>query len=77
VTRCDLNWALSSAATFYEERNPDNSKPDGVITVDLDDYRIPIVFVEVKREVGEGGCDPSAQVSLSMRRSWIHSSVSY
>ncbi|KAI9431857.1 hypothetical protein H4582DRAFT_2198395, partial [Lactarius indigo] len=31
--------------------------------------------LEVKREIGEGGCDPTTQVGLSMRRSWIHESV--
>jgi hypothetical protein len=65
------------AAPIHEEQNPDNTKPDGVIMVQLGDTCIPYVFIELKRELGEGGCDPTSQASLTMRRSWIHASVSY
>jgi hypothetical protein len=64
-------------APVHEDRNPDNTKPDGVIKVKLGDIHVPYVFLELKREIGEGGCDPTSQVSLSMRRSWIHASVGY
>jgi len=62
-------------ATVRKHRNPDNTKTDGVIMVD--DTKIPCVFMEVKREIREGGCDPSSQASLSMRRSWIDDTVRY
>ncbi|KAI0250721.1 hypothetical protein BJV78DRAFT_530877 [Lactifluus subvellereus] len=56
----------------HEDQNPDGTRPDGVITLASETTRIPYVFIELKREVGEGGCDSTSQVSLSMRRSWIH-----
>ncbi|KAI0257032.1 hypothetical protein BJV78DRAFT_1159738 [Lactifluus subvellereus] len=55
------------------DENPDGTRPDGVITAtSSDNTPIPYMFMELKREFGEGGCDPTSQVSLSMRRSWIH-----
>ena len=62
-------------ATIEVKPNPDNSKPDGVIMIDR--TSTPCMFMELKREIGEGGSDPSYQVGLAMRRSWIHSSVGY
>jgi hypothetical protein len=75
ILRSKLGKILGT--TIYQEPNPDRSKPDGVVMANLDDSSIPFVFLELKREVGEGGSDPTIQASLSMRRSWIHSSVSY
>ncbi|KAH8980320.1 hypothetical protein EDB92DRAFT_1805783 [Lactarius akahatsu] len=45
--------------------------------VQTDKARIASFFLELKREIGEGGCDPTTQVSLSMRRTWIHNSSDY
>ncbi|KAI0245533.1 hypothetical protein BJV78DRAFT_1287615 [Lactifluus subvellereus] len=53
----------------HKDQNPDSTRPDGIITLASG---IPYVFIELKREMGEGGCDSTSQVSLSMRRSWIH-----
>jgi hypothetical protein len=61
---------------IHEESNPDGSRPDGAITLQIGNTRIMTLIMEVKRELGEG-CDPSTQVSLSMRRSWIDSDVGY
>jgi hypothetical protein len=61
---------------IYAEPNPDGSRPDGVITLQIGNTRIATLIMEVKRELGEG-CDPSTQVSLSMRRSWIDPQVGY
>jgi hypothetical protein len=60
-----------------EETLPDGARPDGLISVALGGHSFPYVFIELKREIGEGGCDPTTQVGLSMRRSWIHISVGY
>ena len=60
-----------------EMQNPDNTRPDGLITVELDNIHIPCALFELKREAGEGGCDPTTQASFSMRRAWIHSVVGY
>lgn len=62
-------------ATIEATPNPDKSKPDGVIMIN--GTGTPCVFMEWKREIGEGGSDPSYQVGLSMKRSWIHPSVGY
>ena len=61
---------------IHEETNPDGSRPDGIITLKIGNTRIMTLIMELKRELGEG-CDPSTQVALSMRRSWIDSEVVY
>lgn len=60
----------------HVEPNLDATSADGVITLQVGDARIAFLILELKREIGEGGCDPSLQVGLSMRRSWINPSVS-
>jgi len=37
----------------------------------INNIRIPILIVELKKELGDGGYDPSTQAGLIMRRSWI------
>jgi hypothetical protein len=61
---------------IHEETNPDGFRTDNAITLQIGTTRIMTLIMEVKRELGEG-CDPSTQVSLSMRRSWIDSQVGY
>ena len=51
--------------------------PDGIVTLDVCNDILPYMILEVKREMGEGGCDPTTQVGLHMRRSWINDSVGY
>jgi len=63
--------------TIHEETIFHRTRPDGVITVQIGNTRILTLIIELKRELGEGGCDPSIQVSLTMRRSWIDSDVGY
>ena len=58
------------------EPNSDATSADGVITLQVSDARIVFLILELKRELGEGGCDPSLQAGLSMKRSWINPSVS-
>ena len=53
------------------------TKADGVITLQIGDDRIVFLIIELKRELGEGGCDPATQAGLSMRRTWIELSVGY
>jgi len=62
---------------IHEETNLDGSRPDGAITLQIGNTRIMTLIMELKQELGEGDCDPSMQVSLSMRRSWIDSDVGY
>jgi hypothetical protein len=63
--------------SVIEGQMPDNSRPDGVIMMEIDEETIPIVYLELKREIGDGGCDPGSQLGLCMRRSWIHVTVGY
>jgi hypothetical protein len=78
----DYSHGLSKHLTTILKRgvfgdpNPDGTRPDGVISLQIDNTRFPILLMEVKRELGEVS-DPSTQVSLSMRRSWIDSEVGY
>ncbi|TDL19319.1 hypothetical protein BD410DRAFT_727414 [Rickenella mellea] len=39
--------------------------------ISVNDTRIPLVIIELKKELGEGGCDPTTQAGLSMKRYWI------
>ncbi|KAF8162555.1 hypothetical protein B0H34DRAFT_651171 [Crassisporium funariophilum] len=58
-------------AEVHEEPNSDGTRPDGVITLQIGDTRIAYFILELKRELGEGGCDPTTQGGLSMKHSWI------
>ncbi|CAA7260724.1 unnamed protein product [Cyclocybe aegerita] len=60
---------------MHEEANDDMAKSDGVFAIVIDDVRIPIAIMELKKELGNGGCDPSSQAGLSMRRAWIQTDV--
>ena len=60
----------------HEGPNSDGTNPDGVIVLQIGDVRVTILLMEFKRELGEGGSDPSHQAGLSMKRSWLENSVS-
>jgi hypothetical protein len=59
-----------------DEPNIDKSSADGVHVFVVNSMRLPLLIMELKRELGDGGCDPSAQVGLTMRRSWLQDDVS-
>lgn len=50
----------------HEESN-DRFTADGVHILVLNRIRLSLLIMEVKRELGDGGSDPSHQVGLSMR----------
>jgi hypothetical protein len=58
--------------------NPDLTSPDGAISLhlvgDICETVSPLL-TEDKREVGEGGSDPSIQADLSMIRFWAQDNV--
>ena len=64
-------------AEVHVEPNDDRTEADGVITLQIGDDRIKFLILELKRELGEGGCDPTTQAGLSMKRSWIEPFVGY
>lgn len=61
---------------IHEEPNTDRTSADGVHMIMVGDVRIPLLIAELKRELGDGGCDPTTQVGLTMRRSWLQEDVS-
>ena len=50
---------------------------DGVVTTEVCKTLTPYMILEVKREIGDGGCDPTTQAGLYMRCSWIQEAVGY
>lgn len=41
--------------------------PDGLVYKMIRESRVPLVCIEYKRALGEGGCDPSVQAAYSVR----------
>jgi hypothetical protein len=44
---------------IIDERNVDGCCADGTYMISVNDTRIPLVIIELKKELGEGGCDPT------------------
>lgn len=57
------------------ESNNDGTSADGVVIYIVNNIHIPLLIAEFKREMGDGGCDPSTQAGMTMRRSWIQADV--
>ncbi|KAF7374001.1 Proteinkinasesubdomain-containingproteinPKL ccin9 [Mycena sanguinolenta] len=57
--------------------NDDRTSPDGGIMWTISkpeaalDHTVALAIKEEKRELGEGGCDPSTQASFSVQRYWV------
>lgn len=43
---------------------------DGVVEKSIQDYSVPLLMMEYKRGVGEGGCDPITQAAYSVLKYW-------
>ena len=50
--------------------------PMGQLCLYLPVARLSFLILERKRSLGEGGCDPTIQASISMRQGWIQKQVS-
>ena len=50
-----------------KESSAGSRTTDGVAFKMVGAYRIPLLCLEYKRALGEGGCDPSAQAAYSLR----------
>jgi hypothetical protein len=71
-----LGAALSAGMTKIV--NPDLTSPDGAISLSLMGNiheTVALLLAEDKREIGEGGSDPSIQAGLSMIRFWAQDNV--
>lgn len=60
---------------IYEEPNDDETSNNGDYLVT--NFRIPLLVIQLKEELGECASDPSSQVGLTMKRAWIHRDVSH
>ena len=58
------------------ERNSDGSLPDGTYILPFKGVRACLAVIEVKREMAEGGSDPTNQVSISFKKICIADEVS-
>ncbi|KAF9565850.1 hypothetical protein CPC08DRAFT_141691 [Agrocybe pediades] len=56
---------------LHEEPNTDKSIADGVHIHVVDNVRVASLIMELKRELDDGGSDPSIQAGLMMKRTWI------
>ncbi len=74
--RCRNQLASILGTVIHPEPNLDGTSADGVVALDVVDTRIKYLIYELKRELGEGGCDVTIQAGLSMKRSWTESHVS-
>ena len=61
---------------IYEESNVDENSDDGVHIFVVNNFRIPLLVIQLKEEFDEGASDPSAQVGHLMKRAWIQKAVS-
>ncbi|PFH48742.1 hypothetical protein AMATHDRAFT_42011 [Amanita thiersii Skay4041] len=52
------------------------SEPDGMIKFEVEGTHVPILIIEIKKELGDGGSDPTTQVGLSSRANWIENEFS-
>jgi hypothetical protein len=52
------------------------ANPDGIILKQEPTRQIPLVLLEYKRSLGEGGCDPSVQAALSLLKFLYQDEVS-
>jgi len=50
---------------------------DGVVKTSLGKYSPPLLVLEYKRAVGEGGCDPMVQASYAVLKYWQDKPVSW
>jgi hypothetical protein len=44
--------------------------------IEIGNVGVCVLVIEVKREMGEGGSDPTIQVSISFRKNWVFGEVS-
>ena len=50
--------------------------PGGVVLKSFEKFSVPLLAMEHKREIGEGGCDPMAQASYYVLKYWQRERVS-
>ena len=60
---------------FQLVQNDDNTVADGAYMVRIGAVDLPVIILELKRWLGEGGCDPFIQAELIFLRYWAQQSV--
>ncbi|KAF8871583.1 hypothetical protein BD779DRAFT_1652902 [Infundibulicybe gibba] len=56
---------------IVQQPNDDGTCANGAYMLSVDGVRIAPYLDEFKRDIGDGGSDPSQQVGIRMRKSWI------
>jgi len=78
--QCGLDQAFSNAISFGCSQivNLDLTSPDAVALLNIGspvNESVPLLVKEDKKMMGEGGCDPTLQVTLSAGRLWSQPNV--
>jgi len=56
---------------------PDRRQPDGIVVLKVCNTLLIYMILDVKQEMGASSCNPTTQVGLYMRCSWVHKLVGY
>jgi hypothetical protein len=62
--------------SIHTERNKDGSLLDRVRVIEIHNFGVCVLVIEIKREMGEGGLDATNQISISFRKAWVFGEVS-
>jgi len=75
----DKPLGIALGMPFSQILNRDSTVCDGTMTTTVGSpviESVAFLFREDKREIGDGGCDPTIQAGLSAARFWTHADVS-
>ncbi|RXW24486.1 hypothetical protein EST38_g1381 [Candolleomyces aberdarensis] len=64
-------FAKLLGCTIAQYVNPDGTIPDAMYVISVDGMTLAALVLELRNELGDGGCDPSTQAGHSMRCTWI------
>ncbi|KAJ2932630.1 hypothetical protein H1R20_g4447, partial [Candolleomyces eurysporus] len=68
-------FAKLLGCTIAQYVNPDGTTPDAMYIISIDGMTLATLVLELKNELGDGGCDPSTLAGHSMRCTWIQKDV--
>jgi len=73
----NLRYALSCILGKYMDQVVvSGAVPGGVVLKSFGEFSVPLLAMEHKHEIGEGGCDPMAQASYYVLKYWQRERVS-
>lgn len=59
------------------EADDDETEVDDIFKMTINTAQFMTLILEWRQELGKGGCDPSTQAGLSMKRAWLESTVGH